>query len=230
MRLTALTIHIISASLGLISGFIALYTKKGSAPHRRMGTLFVYTMVTMSAVGTLMSAVWNVDPRSNVPVGLLTGYLVITGALMVQSPAAPARRLDFALMLVPLVTALAFARHGADMLLPGRIHNAPAFPFFIFAAVALLATSGDIRMIRAGGHHLIRGSERIARHSWRMGTALLIGAISFLGRASVIPKPLRIFPLLVIPPLAVLVTTLYWLWRVRFRKNLRGLRIPVRAA
>ena len=48
-----------------------------------------------------------------------------------------------------------------------------------------------------------------------MGTALLIAAFSFfLGQAKVIPKPIRIYPVLIVPPLIVLVVMLYWLWRV----------------
>jgi hypothetical protein len=45
----------------------------------------------------------------------------------------------------------------------------------------------------------------------------------FLGQAKVIPKPIRIFPLLLIPPLLVLGALLYWLWRVRIKRSLRGL-------
>ena len=57
-----------------------------------------------------------------------------------------------------------------------------------------------------------------------MCTALLIAAFSFfLGQAKVIPKPIRIYPLLVIPPLLVLGAMVYWLWRVRRRGALRGI-------
>jgi len=70
----------------------------------------------------------------------------------------------------------------------------------------------------------VRGASRIARHLWRMSTALLIAAFSFfLGQAKVIPKPIRIYPLLMVPPLIVLAVMLYWLWRVRARRALRGL-------
>jgi hypothetical protein len=56
-----------------------------------------------------------------------------------------------------------------------------------------------------------------------MCTALLIAAFSFfLGQAKVFPKPIRILPLLMIPPLVVLVALLYWLWRVRVRRTFRG--------
>jgi hypothetical protein len=61
-----------------------------------------------------------------------------------------------------------------------------------------------------------------------MCTALLIAAFSFfLGQAKVIPKPIRIVPLLLIPPLIVLGALLYWLWRVRFKRSLRGVVVHV---
>jgi len=44
-----------------------------------------------------------------------------------------------------------------------------------------------------------------------------------LGQAKVIPKPIRIFPLLMVPPLIVLAVMFYWLWRIRARRVLRGL-------
>ena len=67
----------------------------------------------------------------------------------------------------------------------------------------------------------LRGAPRIARHLWRMSTALFIAAMSFFfGQADVIPKPYRIMPLLAVPVFAVLVTMLYWVWRVRVRRLL----------
>ena len=49
-----------------------------------------------------------------------------------------------------------------------------------------------------------------------MSFALLIAAISFfIGQAKGIPQPIRIVPLLMVPPLAVLAAMFYWLWRVR---------------
>ena len=51
----------------------------------------------------------------------------------------------------------------------------------------------------------------------------------FIGQAKVIPKPIRIRGLLALPVLAVLVTMLYWLWRVRFKGTFRRA-VPVSAA
>ena len=106
----------------------------------------------------------------------------------------------------------------------GKLYGMPAFPFLIFGSIALLATVGDLRLIRSGGVHLIRGAPRLARHLWRMCTALLIASFSFfIGQAKIIPKPIRIYPLLMIPPLIVLAALTYWLWRVRWRRSLRGM-------
>ena len=71
-------------------------------------------------------------------------------------------------------------------------------------------------MMLAGG---LQGAQRIARHLWRMCFSLFIASGSFfLGQAKVIPKPIRIFPVLALLALLPLVLLLYWLVRVRFTK------------
>ena len=84
-----------------------------------------------------------------------------------------------------------------------------------------LAGAGDLRLIRSNPP---RGAGRIARHLWRMSFALFTAAMSFfVGQAKVIPEPIRIRPLLALPVLAVLITMLYWLWRLRIRRSLGGI-------
>ena len=74
-------------------------------------------------------------------------------------------------------------------------------------------------MIRAGG---IQGTRRLARHLWRMSFDLFIASGSFfLGQMKFIPKPIRIAPLLVVLAVSPLVMPLYWMWRVRVKRNLR---------
>jgi amino acid permease len=92
-----------------------------------------------------------------------------------------------------------------------------AYPLFLFAAVALLASAGDLRMLRAGGIH---GASRLRRHLWRMCFALFIAALAFFSSERRVPAPA---PLRVLPVLAVLVTMLYWFWRVRIRPTVRGI-------
>ena len=225
MRMTTLAVHIIAGGLGIALGFVALYAAKGSTLHRKSGMVFVYAMLAMSVLGATIAAVWGVAPRSNVPAGLLTAYMVITGLTTVRPPAGWSRRLDVGVMLVAVAVGLANLSFALRTLASAntKIHWM-AIPFLIFAMVALLASAGDLRLIRLGGVQVIRGAPRVVRHLWRMCFALLLAAFSFfIGQAKVIPKPIRIFPLLIVPPMVVLAVMLYWLWRVRVRRTMRGL-------
>jgi uncharacterized membrane protein len=214
-----LAAHVLGGALGIGFGFVALYTAKGARLHRQSGMLFVYAMLVMALVGATLAMVMNKAATSNTPVGLLTAYLVMTGLLTVRAPASRSKRLDLGLMLVALAVGLALFTFGVAALASasGRMEGMPALPFFLFGSIAVLSSIGDLRMIRAGG---IQGAPRLTRHLWRMCVALLIAAASFfLGPTRRIPEVLRIPDLLPIPVLLVLVTMLYWLWRVRFRRT-----------
>lgn len=226
MRSTSLAVHIIAGSLGIISGFVALYAAKGGRLHRRGGMVFVYAMVTMALMGALMAIVRHAAPEANAPVGFLTTYLVVTALTTVRPPSVNGRRLDVALLLVVSAIAVTLFTFGLIAVIGGRarVHGFPPVPFFIFGAIAALAALGDLRLIRAGGVATTAGTPRLRRHLWRMSTAFLIAAFSlFLGQAKVFPKPIRIVPLLIIPPLLVLATLLYWLWRTRARRPARAM-------
>ena len=222
MRLTLL-LHIIAGGLGLVSGYIALYSSKGAALHRRSGMVFVYTMLTMCTAGLVIAAGQGVAPAVNIPAALLTAYLVTTALITVRPPVPGGRWLDVGAMLVALAVGLTSLSFGFEALANGgRRNGMPAFPFFMFGMVGVLASVLDLRMIRAGGR--LQGASRLARHLWRMCFALFIAALSFfLGQADAIPEPLRIRPLLALPVLMVLVTMFYWLWRVRSRRAGRSI-------
>ena len=220
MRFAILSVHIAAASVGLLAGFVALYAAKGARLHRRSGTLFVYTMVAMAILGAGIAAVWNVGPEVNIPVALLTSYLVITALTAVTPAAERSRALALGLLLVAVGVAVFMIGSGLVVATDGARHRVPAFPFFLFGAIALLAVAGDLRVLRSGA---LAGASRIARHLWRMSAALLIASLSF---AVQLPKYLPKSPyvpwLMALPLLAVLVTMFYWLWRVRSRRPVRG--------
>jgi uncharacterized membrane protein len=214
-------VHIIGGTLALITGFVALYTGKGGATHRRSGTVFVYSMLTLTLSALLIMALEG-GPVINVIAAILTTYLVVTGLTTLEPPASGAR----GLLVAGLVVAVALGTFSTSLGVKavaspsGRVDGLPAFPYFLFGFVGLLGSVLDIRMLRGGLH----GPSRLTRHLWRMSFALLIAAMSFFfGQADQLPKVLRIPPLLGLPPLAVLVGMLYWLWRVRIRRSLRGL-------
>jgi uncharacterized membrane protein len=215
-------VHIIAGSLGLIFGYAALFAAKGGRLHRRSGKGFVYTMLTVAVFGLVIAVSRGVAPAINVPAALLTAYLVITGLVTVRPIGTGARSLHVGAMLVALSVGLVSLTFGLEAVSNGGMRNGmPAFPFFMFGVVGMLGSAGDAKMLRAGP---AKGALRLARHLWRMCFALFIAALSFfIGQADEFPEALRIKPLLALPVLTVLVTMVYWLWRVRIRRSLRGL-------
>lgn len=214
-----LVIHILAGSLGLISGFVALYATKGAPVHRRAGMIFVWVMLTMTLTGTVIAAVRGAAPALNIPAALITAYLVVTGLITVRPAVRGARGLIVGAMLVAFAVGLITLSFGFQAAANGGTRQGmPAFPFFLFGLIGLLGSIGDLRMIRSGG---LQGAPRLARHLWRMSAALLIAAMSFFfGQADELPKALRIPGLLALPVLAVFATMLFWVWRIRIRRTL----------
>lgn len=143
---TILLVHIVTASLGLLSGYAALAVAKGAPLHRRMGMLFVCVMLTMSVTGMLISAVEGVAPAINIPTALLTSYLVVTSLTTVR-PAA-SRRADVAAMVMGLIVGLvcitlalvAIGKGGREA--GWRIRWSCAAPSHSWGAAAIFEPSG----------------------------------------------------------------------------------------
>src|SRR5437667_11732591 len=71
-------LHVCSAIVGLLSGFMAMTFRKGSGLHGAAGNVFFVSMLSMSAAGAYMAAF--IKPNNgNVMGGVLTFYLVATG-------------------------------------------------------------------------------------------------------------------------------------------------------
>ena len=213
-----LPVHILAGMLALACGYVALYATKGATLHRRSGMLFVYAIVAMSLSGALMDALKTSRISVNVVAGLVTFYFVTTALLTVRPRFQKSNWIDAVAMLFAVAVGLLAFRSGFEMAERGRPE---AGPCFIFGIVALLAAAGDVRLMRAGG---IQGPRRIARHLWRMCFAMWVAAASFFwGPPNRVPEVIRIPALQAVAVLVPIVAMVYWLWRVRVRRSLRGI-------
>lgn len=222
LRAILLPIHITAGVAAISSGFVALYSGKGSKLHTKSGIIFVYSMLTMAVCGSLLASFVKPNP-GNVLAGMFTFYFVTTALLTVRPRFALSRHVDVACLLLVIAVGSAHATFAVQALrsTTGTRFGFPPQPFLMFASVAFLAILGDLRTLIRGP---LQGSKRIARHLWRMCFGMFIATASFfLGQAKIFPKPIRIIPLLAVPVLLVLITMFYWMWRVRLRHNLRGL-------
>jgi uncharacterized membrane protein len=222
-------LHISAGLVSLLAGFVALYASKGAWLHRRSGQVFTGAMLAMAGSGAMM-ALFLRPNRLNLIVGVLTCYLVATGLLAVRRSVAQAHRLLVALMGIATVAGLSAVALGlmAAANPSGRIDHFPAGMIFMFAFLGLAAALGDARMLRRGS---IEGVQRLTRHLWRMGLALLLATTSlFLGQTRHLPDMLRTTGLNKLPVLLVLATIVFWLVRLRLRSRRASRRAaPTRA-
>jgi uncharacterized membrane protein len=214
---TALTLHVGGATLGMLSGAVALIARKGGRLHRVAGNVFFVSMLTMSAIAAVVAPM--LPDRISAMMGAFTFYLTATAWAVVWRKPASAGRFEMGAGVAALAIAAAgimLGRIGAQA--PGGlIDGEPGQIGFVAAGIATLAALADFRVVRRGG---LSGAPRIARHLWRMCLALFIA----LGSAAAQPKVVHLLPkvvggsslLLMAPALAVLALMVFWLIRVRF--------------
>lgn len=215
-----LPIHVLAGGLGLLSGYLALYATKGAPLHRKIGMFFVCVMLTMSITGLLISAVGGVAPAINVPLALLTFYLIVTSLVTVRPPAVGLRWLNGAGLALAFAIALACFVLSVQAIGKGGAPAGVAYILLPFGAVSAAAGVGDRRMIRAGG---LRGAPRLKRHLWRMCFAMFIASIAFFLGQGRVPEAIRTPALIASGVLLPIAAMSYWLWRLRTRNHVRGM-------
>jgi hypothetical protein len=79
-----LFLHIAAGTVGIISGTVALLSRKGGRLHRVAGTVFFVSMLVMATIGAAASPFLPVPSMTNVAAGTLTFYLVATGWVAIK--------------------------------------------------------------------------------------------------------------------------------------------------
>jgi hypothetical protein len=214
MRSPLLLLHITAGTLGVLSGFVAVFLCKGSRRHGLAGNVFVISMLGLSASGVYL-ALMKSQP-GNVLGGALTFYLVATAWMAARRRDGEPGLVDWGALLVASAVGAVNLTYGleAAMSQTGLKYDYPPGPYFFLGSVALIAAAGDIRMLVRGG---ISGTQRIARHLWRMCFALFIASSSvFLARQHLFPTLLRKTGVLFLLSFLPLILMIFWLIRVSF--------------
>ncbi len=216
-----LPIHIAAGILAIVFGFVALLAPKGAAMHRRIGLLFVYAMLVMGTLGSLL-ALRKSWTNANVIGGFMSAYFVITALTTVRAASEKTRWLNRGALLVAVSLSIFDVTMGIKALSTprGTLDGVPFFMFFFLGSITALAAIGDVRVMRSGP---LLGGKRLARHLWRMCFALFISAGSFFSIrarvAKLIPDVWITPALQVLPTVVIFVAMFYWLWRVRSRRR-----------
>ncbi len=217
-----LYLHIGGGTLGMLSGVVALLSRKGEWHHRFAGNVFFLSMLVTYAIGAGVAPFLSEGQRPNTIAGIMALYLLISGWMTVKRPENTSGRLEvFGLGIAVLVASagglfMYMGAHSAS----GTIDGSPPQAFLVFAAAGTFAALGELNVILRGG---ISGAARVARHLWRMCFSLFIASGSFfLGQQQVMPEWMRDSPLLLVAALAPLAFMFFWLIRVRLTRWYKG--------
>src|SRR3954471_75773 len=102
-----LIVHIAAGAMAMIFGFVALYSAKGAAIHKKAGMLFVYVVLTMGVTGTALALIRDKAPAVNIPAAVLTSYMALTAMTTVRPSLASSRRLNLVTMMIALAVGVA---------------------------------------------------------------------------------------------------------------------------
>jgi hypothetical protein len=214
MRLPILVIHICAGVVGLLSGVAAVSFRKGSRRHRVAGNLFFGAMLAMGSSAAYLGNVFG---------GLFACYLVATAWLTARRRDGGTSVFDWGALVFALAFGVLAVTDGLKVANSptGSRNGVPAGMILFLGSVALLAATGDVRMLVRGG---VFGRQRIARHLWRMCFGLFIATGSFLAQRRVMaflggPKILLLAAL----PLILMI---FWLIRVRFKNGYKRKSVP----
>ena len=214
MRSPILIFHICGGIVGLLSGAVAMIFRKGSNWHAITGNIFVASMMGMASAGALL-AVMKAEP-GNILGGILACYLVATAWRTARRRESAPRMFDWgALLVVATLCAVEITLGTQAAWSPtGLRYDYPPGPYFFMGSIALLSVIGDVRVLARRG---ISGTQRLARHLWRMCFALFIASGSvFLARQHLFPVWMRKSGFLMLLSFLPLLLMLFWLIRVRF--------------
>lgn len=220
-----LVAHVGGGTVGLLSGAVALSSRKGTRPHKIAGKVFLISMLTASAGGAFLG--FRNSEWDNVFGGVLVFYLVATAWITARREEGETGIVvDVIGLLVALAIAALAAIYGIEAAQSptGTIGRSAASDFIVPVAVATLAAIGDARILIRGG---LRGSQRIARHLWRMCFALFIASAAiFVARPQLFPAFLSKTHILFALGILPLILMLFWLTRVLLTNAFKRTAVP----
>lgn len=213
MKTLLLTLHIAGGSFAILSGMIALFLRKGSKLHNRLGTVFFYSMLVMAGSSAYLSIANH--EQTNIVVSFLAIYLVTTARKTISNRGTSGTFEKFAIAFGLAIVVLGVFLSIEVINLRGDQLGPIDYFLFFYTFIAMIGGILDVLVVLKGQ---INGARRIVRHLWRMTFALWIavGAL-FLGQPQVFPQVLQENPaILSLPFLVVTFLLLFWLARVWF--------------
>ncbi|MBK8264856.1 MAG: hypothetical protein IPK80_26410 [Nannocystis sp.] len=166
---SARILHIVAGALSLLAGGVALIARKGGAPHRRAGVVFLAAMITIALTAIVLATLRPNDFLFFL--GLFSCYLALWGRVALARKRLPPRTP------APLAHSVPTALFGLTVLYFVVRAIDGALVFQIFVALALLLVIAHLRHLRRGGEYRVHW---LLDHMTGFSTAYIASLTAFL--------------------------------------------------
>jgi len=205
-------IHTPAGTVALLSAAAAFFYPKGSPIHCRAGKYFIISMLIMLVSGGLSG--YLKESPDDIFLSFIVFYSAFTGWLTVYHRKGHTGLYEYAAL--AWVIMLGLVAFNIDPTWD-KIRDPSVYPFWV--GVAIFFAIGDIRNLYQNG---LSGSQRIARHLWRICFSLIWAAMAFGDKIiKMLDSTIEKMPYVIaVPALLVLSLMLYWLYKVFFSRKL----------
>ena len=199
-------IHTPAGAVALLSAVAVFVYPKGSPIHRRVGKCFTISMLIMLVSGGL--AGYLKESPDDVVLSLIVFYAVFTSWLTVFHKKGDTGLYEYAAL--AWIVVLGIVAYNIDPAWD-KIRDPDIYTFWV--GLAVFFALGDIRSLYQRG---LSGSQRIARHLWRMCFSLIWAAMALGDKIiKMLDSTIEQMPYVIAAPtLLVLALMLYWLYRI----------------
>jgi len=218
--LLLIIIHTVAGSIAILSGFAALSLTKSSKSHRTVGNIFVLMIIFLGLTGVYIA--YSRSIMISFVNGIFLCYFVSTAWMSVKRKAGTIGKFEWCAFFVALTIVGMLINFGleASQNPNGKLDGFGSQVFYFFATVAAVAALLDLKMIINQG---VTAHHRIIRHLWRMCFPMFMAtAAFFLGQAKLLPEPVRKIEYLATPVVIVLLSMVYWIFRVLYSQNYKN--------
>ena len=209
--------HIGTGVVSVVSGGVALFSKKGYPRHIKFGSVFVWAMMVSSMMGAVLGLVKYSELFITFSGGVLAVTLIAGGVLTLKSKKTKPSNLELIIAIVNAVNwiVLVIAGTVAAVQNEGVLFHFHAVDYFFLSMMALVCLLGDV-IYFLGKRNAYQ--HKIARHLWRMCLGFFIAAGSaFTGPGkTVFPVSIQESGVLALPEIIILLSMIFWLIRTLY--------------
>lgn len=175
MLKSLLLLHIISGSLALVSGFIAIATIKGSRLHKRSGKLYFYAMLGVALTAVIISLAKGNDFLLSI--GIFSFYLTFSGyrSIYYSRQNGAYRMTDKIAAVLATLTGLYMLGKGVLPMFNGTFSG--NIPLAVFGGILLWRSVSDLRRFGTTSED---PKAHILRHIGNMGGSYISASTAFL--------------------------------------------------